>query len=103
MFDPFFPVPLICGPLALAIFLRHEATRNTRSIWPRPKSALLVLAAMWGLTYWGLMLSVVLFGEGFKENGLNRLIALAISASVALVIGSYCLVVRRRTQMHVTD
>ena len=98
MFDPLFPVALLCGPLAFAILLRIEANRSTRSIWPRLTSVLLALAAIWGLTCWGLMIGVFLFGEGMKDGGLYQLIALAISASVALVFGGYWLVARRRKQ-----
>jgi len=98
MFDPLFPIALLGGPLALTILLRLETNRSTRSIWPRLTSVLLALVAMWGLTYWFLMLSVLLFGEGMKAGGLDRLIVLAISASVALVIGGYWMVVRHRTQ-----
>ena len=98
MFDPLFPIAMFCGPLALAVLLRIEANHSTRSIWPRLSSALLALAAMWGLTYWGLMIGVLLFGEGMKESELDQLIALAIAASVALVAGCYWLVVRHRAQ-----
>lgn len=97
MFDPLFPLALLCGPLALAISLHLEANRTTGSIWPRLTSVVLALIATWGLTCWGLFLSVPLFGEGLKEGGLDCLIVLAISASVALVIGAYGLVVRRRS------
>ena len=98
MFEPLFPVVLLCGPLALAVFLRIEANRNTCSIWPQPTNVLLALAGMWGLTDWVLMLGVVLFGEGMREGSFDLLIAVSIFASVAFVTGGYWFVSRHRMQ-----
>ena len=96
MFDPLFPVALFCGPLALAVFLRIEMKRTTRSMWPLFASVMLALAAVWGLPYWGVIIAVGLFGEGMKEGGLNQVIVLAISASIVIVVGGYWLVARHR-------
>lgn len=98
MFDPLFPVALFSGPLALAVLLRIEVRRETRSIWPRIASVVLALGAMWGLTYWGVIIAVGLFGEGMQDGGLREVTVLAISASVVIVVGGYALVARHRSQ-----
>ena len=98
MFDPLFPLALFCGPLALAVLLRIEAKRTTTSIWPLFASVALALAAVVGLSCWGLLIGVGLFGEGMKADGLDLVTVLAVAASVAIVVGGYWFVSRPRTQ-----
>ena len=96
MFDPFFPVALICGPLAWAILLWVEAKRATPRIWPSSMSILLAVPAAWGLSYWIILTAVILFGEGMNQAGFERAIFFAIMAAIVIVVASYCLVAYRR-------
>ena len=96
MLDPFFPVALFCGPLALLILLRVEARRTTPSFWPRYGSSFLALVAVWGLTFWVSMIGVGLFGERMTEDGFQQLSFLAILISMSLVAASYSVVARQR-------
>jgi len=96
MFDPFFPVALICGPLALALLLSVEAKRTTQRIWPLSVSLLLAIPAAWGLSYWLLMIAVILFGEEMNGAGFQRATIFGITASIIIVVASYCLVTYRR-------
>lgn len=97
MFDPFFPITLFCGPLALAFLLWVEAKRDTGGIWPRPNSLLLAIPAAWGLFSWSLMISVILFGEGMNVIGFQQASALAASAAFIIIATSYCFVAYLRS------
>jgi hypothetical protein len=98
MFDPLFPVALFFGPLALAILLRIEGNRITRSILPRFSSVFLAFAAVWGLTYWVAMIAMGMFGEHMREGDFYLVMIVAISASFVIVVVPDYLAARHRKQ-----
>ena len=104
MFDPLFPVALVCGPLAWAALLWNEARRATVKIWPSSVSLLLTLPSVWGLSNWATMTAVIIFGDGMNQAGFERAALAAIMAAVCIVIGSYCLLaVRRKRRISASD
>lgn len=96
VFDPLFPVALFCGPLALAFLVYFQAKCTTRTFWPAFARVGLALVAVWGLTYWGLMIAIGLFGEGMNESGLYQVTLFAMVAAMALVAGTCGLVAKHR-------
>lgn len=98
MFDPFFALALVCGPFALAALLAIEAQRTTRKSWLLGASLVLAIPAVWGLSYWVLLVSVVLFGEGMTEAGFRQAMLFSVGVAILIVVASYCWVVHRRKQ-----
>ena len=96
MLDPLFPVALFCGPLAFAVLLRVEANRNTKSLWPQFTSIILALPAAWGMTYWVLLVAIILLGEGMAEAGFLQTTILSVTVAVLTLIASYCGAALRR-------
>lgn len=98
MFDPFFPLALVFGPLALAFLLWGEAKRDTRRIWPRSISLLLAIPAALGLFSWSLMIAVIMFGEGMNPVGFQQASVFAASVAVFIIAASYGFVAYLRRQ-----
>ena len=96
MFDPLFPLALICGPLAFIFILNGEARRADRSIWPKILSFVLVLPAVWGLSYWVFIIAVTLFGEGMSQAAFNRWNTFSPMAPAIFLAAIYCWMARRR-------
>ena len=59
MFDPFFPLGLVLGPLALCVFYYLEANRPADHPFSSGWSILLAFVAIWGLSH-GILLPLFL-------------------------------------------
>ena len=65
--DPFFLIPLVLGPIALAWLLRNELRRNEGTFRPDSSSILLGIVAALGLREWILLIASLSFGTSLEE------------------------------------
>jgi hypothetical protein len=67
VFDPFFLIPLVLGPFALAWLLRNELRRDERTFRPDGFSILLGILAALGLREWILLIASLSFGTSLEQ------------------------------------
>lgn len=104
MFDPFFPLGVFLGPLALSLVYHFETSRPDNQRLPSWKSIVCALVAVWGLPN-GVLLALFLLiaGSGpLSEEIFMPLVWVARVASVLLIAFVYFWTSRRRSQ-HTTS
>ena len=101
MFDPFFPLLLLGGPVLLGLMLWIEARRRTSFLRPRGETYLLGFVAAFALSQWLTLLAVNRYGEGMTEEQFNLLALLSFVLAGFFVAGTYTVValIRRRREI----
>lgn len=98
MFDPFFPLVLLGGPLTLVMLVVYELQRRDRSLMPRGPSIGLAIVSAGGLWVWLIALGVERWGKGMDENGFGELVRHALLPAIACVVACYCLLAALRSR-----
>ncbi|MBX7534026.1 hypothetical protein K3165_13910 [Qipengyuania sp. 1XM1-15A] len=95
MFDGFFLIGFLGGPLALAYLLEGEAKRASSTLRPRLRSILLAPFAAWGAFTWILM-AIVVLADGVNEQAFFWAQIASAFLTVVILSLSYAATVRRR-------
>jgi hypothetical protein len=88
MFDPFFPLMLICAPVPFLMLIVYELHRKDSSPIPRGPSIGLAMVSTGGL--W-LLLIFVRFKDGMSKDAFDQLQTRTLLLATASIIACYCL------------
>jgi hypothetical protein len=98
VFDPFFALFLLAGPLLLLLLIWMELRRKTSSVWPALETYLLGFIAAFALSHWLTFFAVERYGDGMSAAKFELVALLSFAAAAGLVIVIYVVIalIRKR-------